>query len=135
MAAAQEYQKHVATLIKVDDALGLVFGWGLVCKVDGEDYYDVQGDNITEPGMVEATTDFMLNARVAKEMHKGDQIGAIVHSFPLTTEIAAAMDIVTKRTGWMVAMKPDSDETLEKFRNGSLTGFSIGGWHIEDEAA
>lgn len=136
MANAGAYvskSEAVATFLKVDDELGLVFGWGIVCKIDGEDYFDVQGDNIPEDAMAVATTDFMMNGRVAKEMHAGSAIGSIVHSFPLTTEIAKAMDIVTKRTGWMVAMKPDSEETLAKFRSGDFTGFSIGGERGEDE--
>lgn len=121
-----------ATVFKVDEALGLVFGWGIVCKENGEPYVDVQGDHIPEDAMVKATSDFMENSRVAKEMHAGDAKGCIVHSFPLTTDIAKAMGITSGRTGWMVAMKPDAD-VLAKFKSGDFTGFSIGGRRIRDE--
>ncbi len=52
---------------------------------------------------------------------------------PLTEDIAKAFGIDTKTTGLMIAMKPDSDDMLAKFRNGELTGFSIGGHRINDE--
>lgn len=115
-----------AEVAKFDPGLGLVFGWGIICTEKGEDHYDLQGDHIPEPVMVEASTDFMLNARVGKEMHRGEQIGSIVHSFPLTKDIAEAMGIQTEKTGWMVAMKPDA-AVLQKFADGTYTGFSIGG--------
>lgn len=115
-----------AEVAKVDEALGLVFGWAIVCTEKGEDHYDLQGDHIPESVMVESTTDFMKNARVAKEMHRGEQIGSIVHSFPLTTDIAKAMGIQTEKTGWMVAMAPETG-VLQKFKDGEYTGFSIGG--------
>lgn len=115
-----------AEVAKVDSDLGLVFGWAIVCTEKGEDHYDLQGDHIPESVMVEATTDFMEHARIAKEMHQGDQIGMVLHSFPMTADIAKAMGIATERTGWMVAMKPGTD-VLQKFKDRVYTGFSIGG--------
>jgi hypothetical protein len=53
-----------------------------------------------------------------------------VHSFPLTAEIAKAMGVATKKTGWMIAMAPDA-AMLQKFASGEYTGFSIGGEHLE----
>lgn len=133
MPEASDMKK--ATVCKVDESLGLVFGWGIICTEKGEDHYDLQGDHIPEDVMVKGTSDFMENARVAKDMHKGDQIGAIVHSFPLTADIASAMGISTEKTGWMVAMKP-SAKVLKDFQEGRYTGFSIGGGcaYIEEEA-
>jgi hypothetical protein len=119
-------------VIKVDKALGLVFGWAIVCKIDGVDYFDVQKDNIPEDSMLDAAADFMMNSRVAKEMHQGSEQGSIVFAFPLTTEIAKAFEITTKKTGLMIGMKP-SPAMLEKFEKGELTGFSIGGKRITDE--
>lgn len=121
-----EVQFTKAEVAKVDTDLGLVFGWAIVCTEKGEDHYDLQGDHIPEGVMVDATTDFMENARVAKEMHTGDQIGMVLHSFPLTKDIAEAMGIQTEKTGWMVAMKPNAG-VLQKFKDKVYTGFSIGG--------
>lgn len=123
-----------ATVLKVDDSLGLVLGWAIVCKHEGEDYYDLQDDLIPESSMLEAAVDFMSGARTAKEMHKGEAIGSIVFAFPLTGEIAKAFGIETATTGLMVAMKPSPD-VLEKFKSGEFTGFSIGGRRIKDEIA
>lgn len=119
----------------VDEALGLVFGWGIVCKEDDADYYDSQKNHIPEHAMVVATTDFMKSARVHGDMHvRGTTAempaGVVVHSFPLTTEIAKAMGIETKKTGWMVATAPDP-AMLAKFASGEYTGFSIGGDYLE----
>lgn len=123
-------------IAKVDESLGLVFGWGIVCTEKGEPYFDTQGDHIPESAMVEAVSDFMLKSRIAGEMHARDgdavvQDGAVVFSFPLTEEIAKAFEIECDRTGWLVAIKP-SAEVLEKFRSGDYTGFSIGGERLAE---
>ncbi len=120
-------------IFKVDEELGLVFGWAIVSTVGGVDYFDVQGDHIPEGAMLKAAADFMLDGRVAKEMHTGDQKGTVVFAWPLTSDIAKAMDIESKFTGLMIAMKPSSPEILEKFKSGEYSGFSIGGRRIVDE--
>lgn len=125
-------QKY-AEVLKVDDGLGLVFGWAIVCKQDGADYWDLQGDCIPEDAMLAATTDFMANSRVSKEMHTGDAAGSVVFAFPLTEDIAKAFGVETKTTGLMIAVKPHDAATLAKFRDGTYTGFSIGGFRVTDE--
>jgi hypothetical protein len=121
-----------ATVAKVDSKLGLVFGYAMVCKENGEPYFDVQGDHIDESAMLEALADFAENSRVAKEMHAGDERGAVVFSFPMTTDIAAALNIKVEKTGALIAMKPDA-AMLARFESGELSGFSIGGSRITDE--
>jgi hypothetical protein len=120
-----KFQK--CTALKVDDGLGLVFGWGMICTEKGADHFDLQGDHIPHSVMLDSVSDFMGSARVAKDMHTGEQIGMIVHSMPLTDEIAKAFGIQTEKTGWMVAFKPDSAADLHAFRTGARKGFSIGG--------
>lgn len=127
-------------ITKVDQKLGLVFGYAIVCKVDGEDYYDLNVDpdgervpeHIPEDAMLKAAADFMEHHRVAKEMHSGDPIGPAVFAFPLTTEIAKALEIIPHKTGLLFAMKP-KPEVLAKFASGEYTGFSIGGVRIRNE--
>lgn len=126
-------KRGYAKIKKVDDELGLVMGFAIVCNIDGEPYFDLQGDHIPEDSMLKAATDFMANSREAKEMHAGDRIGDILFAFPLTSETAKAYEIETKTTGLMIAMKPADEETLEKFRSGEYSGFSIGGLRLEDE--
>jgi hypothetical protein len=117
----------------VDEALGLVFGWAIICKLNGEDYYDVQGDHIPEDAMMSAALDFMTHSRVNKEMHAGDETGFFPFAFPYTTEMAKAFGNPNpERTGLMVGVKPEP-AVLAKFLDGTYTGFSIGGSRITDE--
>jgi len=119
-------------VVKVDADLGLVFGFAIVCKRDGESYFDLQKDHITEPAMLKAATEFMLHSRMSKDMHAGDADGTVVFAFPLTSDIAKALDITTKQTGLLIAMKPSAD-VFAKFKDGTYTGFSIGGSRVKDE--
>jgi hypothetical protein len=137
-------------IAKVDEALGLVFGYAIVCKVDGEDYYDLNVDHagdyagkrvpehITEDCMLKAAADAQADGLLnGNEMHDGPDTGHYVFMFPLTTEIAKALDITAKRTGLLVAYKPEP-AVLEKFKDGTYTGFSIEGariTHQMEEAA
>lgn len=124
--------------IKIDESLGLVFGFAVVCLEKGEPYVDLQKDHIPEDAMLEASLDFMRNSRMSGDMHARDEAGQpirdgeVVFAFPLTTEIAKSMGIQTERTGLMVAIKPSSD-VLAKFKDGTYTGFSIGGDYVENE--
>lgn len=122
-----------AQLVKVDSNLGLVFGFAIVSTLDGVPYFDSQGDHIPEDAMLKAATDFMEHSRIAKEMHAGDQKGSVVFAFPLTVDIAKALGIETKQTGLLIAMKPNED-VLGKFKDGTYTGFSIGGNYGEMES-
>lgn len=131
----QKPTSKYAEVLKVDDNLGLVLGWAIVCKQDGADYFDLQNDHIPEDAMLKASADFMQNSRVAKEMHSGGAAGSVVFAFPMTTDIAKAFGVETQTTGLMIAMRPDSDEMLAKFRDKTFTGFSIGGTRVTDEEA
>lgn len=132
-------------IMKVDEGLGLVFGFAIVCKVDGEDYFDLNIDtagahkgkrvpeNITEDAMLEGAADAVAGGMLAgNEMHAGPDTGTFVFLFPLTTDIAKALDITTKRTGLLVAYKPTPD-VLAKFKDGTYTGFSMEGARVEHE--
>lgn len=126
-----DFNKNCA-ITKVDDELGLVMGFAIVSTIDGEDYYDSQGDNITEKAMLEAAVDFMKDSREAHDMHNGEKMGEVLFSLPLTSDIAKSLNIETSRTGLIIGMMP-SDDVLAKFKDGTYTGFSIGGKRIEDE--
>lgn len=117
---------------KVDDRLGIVFGYAIVCQEGGHDYYDTQGDFIPEDSMLRACANFMAGPRTAKAQHAGGRIGQVVFGYPLTKDIADALGVTVQRTGFVVGMKPDSREMLDRFANGEFTGFSIGGRRIAD---
>lgn len=114
-------------LFKVDDSLGLVFGWAIISKLGGQDYWDRQNHHIPEDVMLDAAARFMQGDAIIKEMHKGEAVGRVVFAWPLTEEIAKSMGISCHQSGLMVAMRPDNSEMLEKFRDGTYSGFSIGG--------
>jgi hypothetical protein len=44
----QKPTSKFAEVLKVDESLGLVLGWAIVCKKDGCDYFDLQEDHIPE---------------------------------------------------------------------------------------
>lgn len=121
-----------ARVVKVDSSLGLILGWAVTCKQDGQDVYDLQGDHIPEDAMLEASLGFAKSARDAKAMHAGEPVGTVLYMWPMTTEIAKAFGIETATTGLMVAMLPD-EETRKGFEDGTYTGFSIGGKRVVDE--
>lgn len=116
-----------ATVAKVDDSLGLVFGWAIVSEINGEPYIDTQGDYIPSDVAMKAIAKFMEGERVAKTMHVGERTGTVVMAWPMVSDVMKAMEIESQKTGVMIAMKPDSQESLAKFRDGTFTGFSIGG--------
>jgi len=127
------------TILKVSTELGLIFGFAAICKVDGVDFVDSDNEHYPEEAMLADTTEFAKSRRVACTMHARDangnpvEDGGVVHTFPLTTEIAKALDIQTRVTGLLVALAPDDPATIEKARRGEFTGFSIGGAVIDAE--
>lgn len=134
-------------MLKVDEKLGIVMGWGIICKVNGADYIDLQEEHIPEDVMFRGAVDFMRQSQMMGEMHErveksveGRLVkqpvwkGHVVFAWPMTTEVAKAYGITTSTTGLMVAVHPDDPEVLEKFRTGEYTGFSIGGGKIVEEA-
>lgn len=137
---------NVGEVAGVDEAHGLVFGFAIVCTKDGEDYYDLNVDlegihkgkavpeHITEDAMFKAAADAAeVGVQMpGNDMHAGPDTGSYWFMFPLTTEIAKAMDITTTRTGLMVGYKPEPD-VLEKFKDGTYTGFSIEGARVTIE--
>lgn len=83
--------------------------------------------------MLKASLDFMQGQRIVGDMHKEEEGGQVVFAFPMTTDIAKSLGIVTKTTGLLIAIKPKNQKTLEKFKDGTYNGFSIGGERITDE--
>jgi len=121
--------KEFKTYVKVQDvneSLGLVFGWGIVCKKDDDHYVDHGDDHIPQEEMLKSVLDFMENSRIVDDMHDYGNHGGVIFSMPMTEEIAKAYGIETETYGWMVGVKP-TEELFEKFVSGEYTGFSIGG--------
>ena len=116
-----------AQVLKMDDEQRIVYGWAYVSTEDGELLVDTQGDSIEPIEMEKMATDFMATSRNAKVMHKGEVVGQFIHSLPLTKELMKAFDIYSDREGWIVGMRPSTDELWKAYKSGTYTGFSIGG--------
>lgn len=142
----------VNDVISVDVGHGLVFGYAIVNKVrtdDGsfEDYYDLNIDtdgvhkgqrvpeHITEDAMFKAAVDAAESGiqMAGNDMHAGDDVGSYYFMFPVTEEIAKALDWQVKKTGLVVGYHPADDDVLAKFKNGTYTGFSIEGARVDYE--
>lgn len=139
------FEKRTEFVDESASDLGLVFGWAIVCRENGEDYYDLNVDregrykgqrvpeHIPEDEMLKAALDFAENTdRPGNEMHRGPNVGQHVFVFPLTTEIATALGIETKKTGLLIAYKPPTG-LRDKYARRELTGFSIQGHSSDDQ--
>jgi hypothetical protein len=114
-------------VLKTDDEQRLVFGWASVITEKGEPVVDRQGDVIKPDTLVKAVNKFMEEVRIGKTMHAGDQIGVVVHSWPMTDEICKSCGIQSEREGWLVAFKVYDDNVWADVKSGKLAAFSIGG--------
>lgn len=114
-------------ILKLDNEQRMVYGWASVITENGIPVVDTQGDVIKAETLVKAATEFMLSARVAKDMHSGGKIGEFVHSMPITKEIADALGISSDKEGWIVACKVYDNAVWDKVKSGELKAFSIGG--------
>lgn len=132
---ASDITKVEAKVCKVDDGLGLVFGWAIVSEINGEPYYDTQGDWIPSDVALKSIAKFMRGERAAKAMHIGERVGTVDMAFPMTADIMKALGIESPQTGVIVAMRPDSADMLKRYSDGDWHGFSIGGMAVSEEVA
>lgn len=111
----------------LDEDQRMVWGWASVSSIKSALVLDTQNDVIEAPDLVKMATDFMVSVRTAKRMHAGDPVGLVVHSMPLTAELAKAFGVSSEQEGWMVGVKIYDDATWEAVKTGELGAFSIGG--------
>lgn len=149
MAANPARIIKVNDLVSVDAEHGLVCGWAIVCKTfdpaTGEwtDYFDLNVDqegvlkgqrvpeNITEDAVMASLIDIAKTSTLpGNEEHAGPDTGVYAGLFAMTADIAKSMGMTTTKTGLMVQYHPPAD-VLEKFKDGTYTGFSIEGARIE----
>ena len=116
-----------ADILKLDTERRIVWGWASVSTIKGEIVTDLQGDRMAPAVMSKMADGFMRSVRTAKAMHDGDGVGEVIHSFPLTKELADAFDIQTDREGWITGTYIKSDEEWAKVLKGEYKGLSIGG--------
>lgn len=136
--------------LSVDEGHGLVFGWAIVCKVWNEttgayeDYFDLNVDqegihkgervpeNITEDAVIDAYVEVRKNdtSLPGNDMHVGPDSGVHYDLIPMTEEIAKGLGGKFSKTGLICIYKPEPD-ILQKFKDGTYTGFSIEGGRID----
>lgn len=128
-ALASEQEGPAVKVCKVDEDERLVFGWASVSTDgDGSLVIDSDGEAIEPRELEQAVYDYVLEAREAGELHKGEAIGRMVESFVMTPEKASAMGLnVPQMTGWWFGVKVDSDEAFAKVKDGTYRCFSIQG--------
>ena len=120
-------------VIKVDDEQRIIYGWASVTKVDDQLLMDRQGDYIETDTLHKAVNTFMKGVRVGKLMHQGDQVGQIIHSFPVSKEIMGALGIQTTKEGWITGYYVEDDNLWADVKSGKYAAFSIGGAAIKEE--
>jgi len=123
----QEETRFEGKILKADSSERMVWGWASVNTVNGELITDKQGDQIPPQVMEKAATRFMQSVRAAKAMHEGGSIGEVVHSLPLTKQIAESLGISSPIEGWIIAMKVHDEAVWKRVQSGELKAFSIGG--------
>lgn len=104
-----------------------VRGWASVVSINGEAVTDTQGDLITMAELRKAAHRFVTDARVAKAMHRGDQVGEVVESVIIDDEFAKATGMTTDKRGWWIGMAVNDDNIRKRVKAGELKAFSIGG--------
>jgi len=111
----------------LDEDQRMVWGWASVSAIKSALILDTQNDVIENFDLMKMATDFMIDVRTSKRMHKGDAVGLVVHSLPLTDELAKSLGVTSDQEGWIVGVKIYDDETWKMVKSGELTAFSIGG--------
>lgn len=104
-----------------------VRGWAAVTSVHGEAVVDWGGDVLPIDVLREAVCEYMEESRVAKVMHKGVAIGAVIESVMVDDEFCEAHGITHGKRGWWVGMRIDNPSTQKAIVRGDFKGFSIGG--------
>ena len=119
-------------ILKRNDEERLAFGWAYVSTVNGEISLDHSGEFIRPELLAKAATNFMLSMRTAKRMHSGESIGEVIHSMPLTNDVAKALGIQSDREGWIIAIKVHDEQVWQDVKSGKLAAFSIGGRALKE---
>ena len=123
----EKKHKDAFKVIKIDNEQRIIYGWASVTTYKGELVVDLQGDVIKTDTLHKSINEFMKGVRVGKLNHSGEQVGQIVHSFPMSKEICAALEIQSEKEGWITGYHVTDDTLWEKVKAGDYAEFSIGG--------
>lgn len=130
----QEMEKRFSgEITKIDEDRHLVFGFFSVIEENGEVVVDKQGDIIDEETLEDAAYGFVMNARIAGEMHERRGVGDLVESIVFTKSKQKALGIDLKKVGWFGGFKITDEEVWKKIKSGEYPAFSIGGAGVREE--
>ncbi len=105
----------------------IVRGWAYVCSDNGKPVVDWSGQHADMDVIEKAAHDFMLNARIAKHNHTGEQTGDIVESVMVDDDLCKALGASTTKRGWWIGMEIHDADIRKAVKAGDLSMFSIGG--------
>lgn len=123
------YPAKAMQVAKVVEDQQLVFGWASISTdPTGALIVDSDGESIEPAELEKAAYDYVLEARAAGELHKGDAVGQIVESLVLSPEKASAMGFtMPPMTGWWIGVHVEDPEVFAKVKDGTYSMFSIEG--------
>lgn len=133
MDFVMEKQETALKVLKIDDDQRIIYGWASVTTYKGELVVDLQGDVIKTDTLHKSINEFMKGVRVGKLNHSGEQVGQIVHSFPMSKEICEALGIQSDKEGWITGYHVTNDELWKAVKSGEYAEFSIGGRAQKEE--
>lgn len=120
-------------IAKIDEEQQIVFGWASIIEENGEIVIDTQDDVIQPTELEKAAYNFVLDARIAGEMHKLIGVGRLIESMVFTKDKQEALGISLNKIGWWIGFKIDDSVTWAKVKTGELSALSIGGAGVREE--
>jgi hypothetical protein len=131
-------------ILKVDEGEGIVYGWAIVSKIDGEKYYDLNIDhagphagepvpeNVPEATLAKCALGFVDAGAPGNEMHEGPDRGTSPFVMPMTSELFKGLFGLDQppKTGLIVGHRPPAD-VLAEVQGWEYTGFSIEGGRLD----
>lgn len=118
-----------ATVAKLDESLGVVFGYAVASTVDGgqSPHIDLQGDAVVGGDeLIKVALGFAEAGAQSDVMHDCIKDGWVPFVMPLNAETKKAFKLAGDVEGIAIGMKP-SQETFKRFQSGELAAFSIYG--------
>ena len=101
------------------------------------DTFDAEGDWMTEDDIEEAERSFMLNSGKIYFHHQKEIAAKVVESWIAPTDINIQKDDgsteTIKKGTWLMTVKVFDDEMWKKIEDGTIKGFSMSGYAIEEE--
>lgn len=118
-----------AKVAKLDESIGVVFGYAVASTIDGgaSDHVDLQGDAVVGGDeLIKVALGFAEAGARSDVMHNEVKDGWVPFVMPLSAETKKAFGLSGDVEGIAIGMKP-SAETFKRFVSGELAAFSIGG--------